>query len=56
MLRSESFSPTEVKETTGGLTDAMVKKECGARFSTPSADTVDTHAMGRGTTTEVSSL
>jgi hypothetical protein len=30
-----------------------VKKECGARFPTPADDTDDTHAMGRGTTTDV---
>ena len=31
-----------------------VKKLYGARFGTPSADSVDTHAIGRGTTDEVS--
>ncbi|CAM5503532.1 hypothetical protein STANM309S_02811 [Streptomyces tanashiensis] len=33
----------------------MVKKECGARLSVPSAEAVDTQAMGRGTTVAVSS-
>jgi hypothetical protein len=31
-----------------------VKKECGARLSTPAAEREDTQAMGRGTTTELS--
>lgn len=36
----------------GGL--AMLKKECGARFSVePSGVTVEIHAIGRGMTTEV---
>jgi hypothetical protein len=41
--------------TTGGCTDEMVKNECGARLSTPSALRVLTQAIGRGTTTLVSS-
>jgi hypothetical protein len=32
----------------GGLAVIPWKKLNGARFVTPSADTVDTHAMGRG--------
>jgi hypothetical protein len=53
-LRSVSFSPTDVKDRTGGSIPATVKKECGARLSTPVAEREDTHAMGRGTTTELS--
>jgi hypothetical protein len=30
-----------------------VKNECGARFPTPADDTVDTQAIGRGTTSAV---
>ena len=55
-LRSESFFPTDVNCSTGGSTQATVKNECGARLFTPSAERVDTHAIGRGTTTLVSSL
>jgi hypothetical protein len=54
-LRSESLPPTDVNCTTGGSTELMVKNECGARLSTPSADRVDTQAIGRGSTTLVSS-
>ncbi len=54
-LRRLSFSPTDVNCTTGGCTQEIVKNECGARLSTPSALRVDTHAMGRGTTTLLSS-
>jgi hypothetical protein len=49
-----SFRPTEVNCTIGGRTHATVKKECGARLSTPSADLDDTQAIGRGTTTAFS--
>ena len=52
-LRSESFTPTLVNCTIGGSTQETVKKECGARLSTPSAERVDTQAIGRGTTTDV---
>ncbi len=56
MLSSVSLRPTEVNCTTGGLTQAIVKKEWGARLAvSPSGVTVETHAMGRGTTTAVSS-
>jgi hypothetical protein len=55
-LSRESLRPTEVNCTIGGETQATVKNECGARLSTPSADTEETHAIGRGTTTAVSSL
>ena len=34
---------------------ATVKKEWGARLSRPAADTLETHAIGRGTITEFSS-
>lgn len=54
-LRSESLRPTDVNCTMGGVTDEIVKNECGARLSTPSAETVETQAMGRGTTVDVSS-
>src|SRR3954447_1694176 len=53
-LRSESFSPTEVNCTTGGEAEATVKYECGARLSTPRLDRVETQAIGRGTTIELS--
>ena len=52
-LRSESFFPTLVNCTIGGSTHETVKNECGARFTTPSADSDDTQAIGRGTTVEV---
>ena len=52
-LRSESLAPTEVNCTMGGRTQETVKKECGARLSTPSAERVETQAIGRGTTTLV---
>ena len=39
--------------TIGGATQLTVKKECGARLSTPSAEREDTQAIGRGSTTEV---
>ena len=45
--------PTEVNWTIAGTALATVKSECGARFSTPSAEIVETHAIGRGTMTEV---
>ena len=54
MLRRLSLRPTEVNCTTGGSWLDTVKNECGARLSTPAADVVDTHAIGRGTTTWVS--
>jgi hypothetical protein len=47
--------PTEVNCTTGGVTELIVKNECGARLSTPVADRVETQAIGRGTTTLLSS-
>ena len=54
-LRSESLRPTEVNCTIGGSVHATVKNECGARLSTPSAEREETHAIGRGITTEFSS-
>ena len=48
--------PTLVNWTIGGSTHETVKNECGARLSTPAAERVDTQAIGRGTTTEVSIL
>ena len=41
------------KTTVGGECAIALKNENGARFATPSADTVDTSAIGRGTTTPV---
>lgn len=35
------------------MTQAIVKKECGARLAVPSAAMVETQAIGRGTTTAV---
>jgi hypothetical protein len=52
-LRSESFTPTLVNWMIGGSTQDTVKNECGASVSTPSAERVATHAIGRGTTTDV---
>ncbi len=52
-FRSESLRPTEVNCTIGGSTEETVKNECGARLSTPSGEREETHAIGRGTTTEV---
>ena len=52
-LRKESFTPTLVNCTIGGSTQETVQTECGARLSTPSAERVDTQAIGRGTTTAV---
>jgi hypothetical protein len=49
------FVPTDVTWTIGGLAEATVKKECGARFGTPPALSVDIHAIGRGTTSAASS-
>jgi hypothetical protein len=47
-LLSESLRPTETKPTTGGSVEKTVVYECGARFGTPSTDSVDTQATGRG--------
>lgn len=47
-LASVSLRPTEVKVTTGGVAAATEKNECGARLPTPSALSVETHAIGRG--------
>lgn len=53
-LRRVSLRPTEVNATIGGSALATVKKECGARLPSPSAESVETQAIGRGTTIEVS--
>jgi len=45
--------PTDVKHTIGGEAHATLKKECGARLPTPSAEIVVIHAMGRGTINDV---
>ncbi len=62
MLRSVSLRgsglarcPT-VKTSTGGLELATVKKLKGATLNTPSGFTVETKAMGRGTTEPIRSL
>ena len=39
----------------GGTTEEMVKNECGAKLSTPLAERVETQAIGRGSTTLLSS-
>ena len=49
------MSPTEVNMTVGGSELATLKNECGARLARPRASSVDTHAIGRGTTSEFSS-
>lgn len=54
-LVSESLRPTEVNCTTGGSMQEIVKKEWGATLSTPSAEVVETKAIGRGMTTAFSS-
>ena len=43
-----SFRVVDENRTIGGSSEAIVKKECGARFGVPVASTVPTHAMGRG--------
>src|SRR5262245_45582479 len=53
MLAMVSFGgvrQTGPKPTTGGSAQKALKKENGARFSTPADDTVDTNAIGLGTT------
>ena len=55
MLRTVSLRPSELNRTTGGRPLATVKNECGARLPWPSASTVETQAIGRGTTRPVSS-
>jgi len=40
---------TGEKTTLGGLALTPLKKLKGARFATPSLETVDTQAIGRGT-------
>ena len=55
-LASVSLSPTDANDTIGGLAHATLKNECGARLPTPSASTVEIQAIGRGTTSAVSSL
>ena len=54
-LRTVSLRPSELNSTIGGRPLATVKNECGARLPCPSASTVETQAIGRGTTSEVSS-
>ena len=42
--------------TVGGVYDTALKNEKGARFATPSPETVETRAIGRGTITPVRTL
>src|SRR5699024_12259022 len=44
----------EVTDSIGGSAQATVKKEYGARLRTPAAESVDTHAIGRGAIDAVS--
>ena len=53
-LRRVSLRPTEVNCSTGGSELETVKNECGARLSTPSGEVLPTHAIGRGSTRDVS--
>ena len=53
MLRRVSLRPTDVNVSIAGSVLATVKNECGARLSTPPAERVLTHAIGRGTTDAV---
>src|SRR5215471_21512448 len=45
---------TGQKPTTGGSAQNALKKLNGARLSTPAGDTVETNAIGRGTTAPIS--
>ena len=45
-----------MKPVTGGFELATVKKLNGARLNAPSGLSVETNAMGRGTTDPISSL
>ncbi len=56
MLRTVSLRPSELNNTTGGRPLATVKNECGARLPLPSGLSVETQAIGRGTTRAVNSL
>ena len=49
-----SLRPSEQNSTVGGRLLATVKNECGARLPRPSALSVETQAIGRGTTSDVS--
>ena len=46
----------ELKPTIGGSAETKVKQLKGARLATPLGEMVETQAIGRGTTTPVSSL
>ena len=48
-FRQVSVLPSMLNMTIGGSSATPLKYECGARLSTPSAERVDTQAMGRGT-------
>ena len=63
MLRSVSFLPScpaprndDENAIVGGSSVMAMKYEKGARLRTPAASTLDTHAIGRGTTELMSSL
>jgi hypothetical protein len=45
-----------VRLTIGGLRETTVKNEKGARFGTPSDDSVDVHPIARGTILPINSL
>jgi hypothetical protein len=47
IARRVSLRPLEVNSTIGGSSEAIVKNECGARLSVPSASRVPTQAIGR---------
>ena len=54
-LRFFARGPEE-KAMVGGSPQTPMKKLKGARLCTPSGPTVDTHAIGRGTTQPIKSL
>ncbi len=54
-LRFRARGPDE-NATVGGSPQTPMKKLKGARLLTPSAPTVETHAIGRGTTQPIRSL
>ena len=54
-LRTPALRPMFTPRS-GGLVETKVKAENGARLSTPAADWVVIHAIGRGTTTPVNNL
>ena len=53
MFRTVSLTPVELTMTCGGSAATALKNECGAILRTPSADRLETHAIGLGTTRAV---